>query len=46
MSREKAQEEITLLGKKEVRYHYDYCPEILETFENRHPQNDYDPVQT
>ena len=41
MSREKAQEEITLLGKKEVRYHYDYCPEILETFENRHPQNDY-----
>ena len=41
MSREKAQEEITLLGKKEVRYHYDYCPEVLETFENRHPQNDY-----
>ena len=41
MSREKAKEEITLLGKKEVLYHYDYCPEILETFQNKHPQNDY-----
>ena len=39
--RDKAEEKITLLGEKKVRYHYDYCPEILETFENRHPDNDY-----
>ena len=41
MPRDKAAEDITLLGKKNVKYHYDYCPEILETFENRHPDNDY-----
>lgn len=41
MSRDKLTEEITLLGKKKVHYHYDYCPEILETFRNRHPENDY-----
>ena len=41
MSRTKEQEEITLLGKKKVNYHYDYCPEILETFQNKHPENDY-----
>ena len=39
--RNKEQEDITLLGKKKVKYHYDYCPEILETFQNRHPENDY-----
>ena len=38
---DKAEEKITLLGEKKVKYHYDYCPEILETFENRHPDNDY-----
>ena len=41
MSRDKVTEEITLLGKKKVNYHYDYCPEILETFQNKHPENDY-----
>ena len=41
MPREKTAEDITLLGKKNVHYHYDYCPEILETFENRHKENDY-----
>ena len=41
MSRDKVAEEITLLGKKKVNYHYDYCPEILETFQNKHPENDY-----
>ena len=41
MSRNKEQEDITLLGKKKVNYHYDSCPEILETFQNKHPQNDY-----
>ena len=39
--RNKEQEDITLLGKKKVKYHYDYCPEILETFQNRHPENPY-----
>ena len=39
--RDKAEEKITLLGEKKVRYHYDYCPEILETFENKHRDNDY-----
>ena len=41
MSRTKEQEEITLLCKKKVNYRYDYCPEILETFQSRHPENDY-----
>lgn len=41
MSRDKVTEDITLLGKKKVSYHYDYCPEILETFQNKHPDNDY-----
>ena len=31
MPRDKAAEDITLLGKKNVNYHYDYFPEILET---------------
>ena len=35
------QEDISLLGNKKVKYHYDYCPEILETFQNKHPENDY-----
>ena len=39
--RDKAEEKITLLGEKKVKYHYDYCPEILETFENKHRDNDY-----
>lgn len=34
-------ENITLLGKKNVKYNYDYCPEILETFVNKHPNRDY-----
>ena len=33
--------EVTLLGNKNVAYSYDYCPEILETFENRHQERDY-----
>ena len=41
MSRNKEQEDISLLGNKKVKYHYDYCPEILETFQNKHLENDY-----
>ena len=33
--------EVTLLGNKNVAYSYDYCPEILETFENRYQERDY-----
>ena len=31
---------LTLLGSPTV-YRQDYAPEVLETFENRHPENDY-----
>jgi 7-cyano-7-deazaguanine reductase len=42
MSRNKTEiQDITLLGQKQVRYGYDYTPEILETFDNKHPDNDY-----
>ncbi|OCG07766.1 NADPH-dependent 7-cyano-7-deazaguanine reductase QueF [Gilliamella sp. wkB178] len=32
---------ITLLGDQSVRYPSTYAPEILETFANKHPDNDY-----
>ena len=32
---------ITLLGNKNVKYAQDYAPEVLETFVNKHPDNDY-----
>lgn len=32
---------ISLLGNPDAEYHYDYDPGVLETFENRHPGNDY-----
>lgn len=32
---------ITLLGNKENNYSYEYNPDILEVFENRHKENDY-----
>lgn len=31
---------LSLLGGK-TEYPSDYCPEILETFDNKHPENDY-----
>ena len=34
-------EDLTLLGRKNVRYESEYNPEILETFENKPPENDY-----
>lgn len=33
-------EELTKLGSK-TNYVFDYTPEVLETFENRHKDNDY-----
>ena len=34
-------ENLTLLGNKATRYPDNYAPEVLETFENKHPENDY-----
>ena len=38
MNRE--QDHLQSLGK-ETKYRQDYAPEVLETFENKHPDNDY-----
>ena len=32
---------VTLLGNQGTKYPQDYAPEILETFLNKHPENDY-----
>lgn len=32
---------VTLLGNQGTKYPQDYAPEILETFLNKHPDNDY-----
>ena len=32
---------ITLLGNQKTKYKDDYAPEVLETFVNKHPDNDY-----
>ena len=32
---------ITLLGNQGTKYPDDYAPEVLETFINKHPDNDY-----
>lgn len=41
MARDREKENITLLGQKGVQYAFDYRPEVLETFENKHPERDY-----
>lgn len=32
---------VTLLGNQNTHYTYTYEPKILETFDNKHPENDY-----
>lgn len=32
---------VTLLGNQNTRYDYSYNPQVLETFDNKHPENDY-----
>lgn len=32
---------VSLLGNQNTKYKYDYDPSVLETFVNKHPQNDY-----
>jgi 7-cyano-7-deazaguanine reductase len=40
-NKEKRKDEgLTALGAK-TKYRMDYAPEVLETFQNKHPQNDY-----
>jgi 7-cyano-7-deazaguanine reductase len=34
-------ENITLLGKQNTQYLFEYAPEILEVFDNKHPNRDY-----
>lgn len=42
MSRNKNElEGVTLLGNQNTQYYDDYNPDILETFPNKHPGNDY-----
>ncbi len=41
MAREKTQEGLTLLGEQRTDYGYDYTPEVLETFANKHTDHDY-----
>ncbi|MDY4883111.1 MAG: NADPH-dependent 7-cyano-7-deazaguanine reductase QueF, partial [Anaerovibrio sp.] len=42
MSRDKKNmPEITLLGNQNTKYSFDYQPEVLETFDNKHPDRDY-----
>lgn len=40
MSNDRKNDSLHALGKKVV-YREDYAPEVLETFENLHPDNDY-----
>ena len=40
-NKEKEIEGVSLLGNQQVSYHYDYNPEVLERFENKHQENDY-----
>ena len=32
---------VTLLGNQHTQYATDYAPELLETFVNKHPENEY-----
>lgn len=41
MRTEQETKDITLLGQKNVKYDFDYRPDILETFDNKHPDHDY-----
>ena len=33
--------DITLLGQKNVKYEFNYRPDVLETFDNKHPDHHY-----
>lgn len=33
--------DVTLLGNQNTKYLFEYSPEILEVFDNNHPNRDY-----
>ncbi len=39
--KDKELEGLSLLGNQGTKYDYGYNPEVLESFENKHPGNDY-----
>ncbi len=41
MRTEEEVKDLTLLGNKKTQYKSDYAPEVLETFVNKHQENDY-----
>ena len=41
MRNEQELQGVTLLGENRTKYPSDYAPEVLETFVNKHPENDY-----
>lgn len=41
MRTDKELEGVSLLGNQGVKYPTDYSPEMLETFENKHPEREY-----
>jgi len=38
---EKEFDTVSLLGNQNTKYNYEYDPDVLETFDNKHPGNDY-----
>ena len=38
---EDSMQDVTLLGNQNVKYSFDYKPDVLETFDNKHPDVDY-----
>ena len=41
MSQQEEMKNLTLLGNKETPYIFEYFPQVLEPFDNRHTDNDY-----
>ncbi|MCD8090983.1 MAG: preQ(1) synthase, partial [Clostridiales bacterium] len=41
MTDDRKNEGLSLLGNKNTKYPDGYCPEVLETFTNKHQDNDY-----
>ena len=41
MRTEKELAGVSLLGENRTKYPTDYAPEMLETFVNKHPENEY-----
>lgn len=41
MEKREQENTLTLLGNQKTEYLDHYAPEVLETFQNKHPENDY-----